>query len=44
MSLDEFEYVGVGSAPVEMLSDALGQLRISTTVETNLYLDDIEAM
>ncbi len=42
--LDEFKYVGTGPAPVEMLSAALGQLRILTTAETNVYIDDIEAM
>ena len=42
--LDEFEYVGAGPAPVEILSAALGHLRISTALETNVYIDDIEAM
>ena len=41
--LSEFRYVGTGPAPVEMLSSALGQLRLVTTPETNVYIDDMEA-
>ena len=40
----EFEYVGTGPAPVEMLSPALGQLRILTDEHTNVYIDDLEAI
>jgi len=41
--LAEFEYVGTGPAPVEMLSSALGQLRLVTTPDTNIFVDDVEA-
>ena len=39
----EFEHLGSGPAPVEMLSSALGQLRLLTAPETNLDIDDVEA-
>ena len=38
----EFEYVGTGPAPADMLSSALGQLRLVTAPETNPYIDDVE--
>ena len=41
--LAELEQTGTEPAPVEMLSSALGQLRLVTTEETNVYLDDVEA-
>ena len=43
VQLSEFRYAGTGPASVEMLSSALGQLRLVTTPETNVYIDDMEA-
>jgi len=42
--LAELEYVGTDPAPVEILSQALGQLRLLTAPDTNVYIDDVEAM
>jgi len=41
--LADFEYIGTGPAPVKMLSSALGQLRLATTPDTHIHVDDVEA-
>ena len=40
----ELEAVGTEPVPVEMLSSGLGQLRLLATEETNVYVDDVEAL
>jgi len=44
VAFTELEFVGPEPAPVEMLSSALGQLRLVTESEAHVYVDDVEAM
>ena len=40
---DDLEYAGAEAPPIELLAEALGQLRLITCAETHLYLDDVES-
>jgi len=41
--LSELKYTGKGHPPVPMLSPALGQLRLTTSPDTHVYVDDVSA-
>ncbi len=41
--LAQFKYVGPDAPPVDMLSSALGHLRLISTKETFVHVDDVEA-